>query len=88
MAKSSGAKTNALAVAGMVLPLLIKLVDERFIKPKPKVDVPVDAPDTIEQLRELGKLRESGVITHAEFDALKEQLLGHVRRPPTSRPRT
>ena len=35
-------------------------------------------PDVIDQLRRLGELRDSGVITHDEFEAQKQSLLGRL----------
>ena len=34
--------------------------------------------DVIDQLRRLGELRDSGVITQAEFEAKKASLLGQI----------
>lgn len=34
------------------------------------------APDPIEQLKQLGELRDSGVLTEAEFEAQKAKILG------------
>ena len=35
-------------------------------------------PDTLEQLRKLGELRDQGWVTQAEFDAKKAELLRRV----------
>ncbi len=35
--------------------------------------------DTLEQLKKLGELRDSGVLTEEEFEAQKKQLLGRER---------
>lgn len=47
------------------------------IAPPPQAapPLPTDVPDTIEQLTRLGALRESGVLTQAEFEAQKAKLL-------------
>ncbi|MGA9279400.1 SHOCT domain-containing protein [Ilumatobacter sp.] len=37
--------------------------------------VPAAAPDPITQLRELGELRRSGVLTDAEFESMKASIL-------------
>jgi hypothetical protein len=34
--------------------------------------------DALEQLRKLGKLRDAGVLSEAEFEAKKEELLRRV----------
>ena len=75
MAKAGSTKTNALAVAGMILPLLIKEIDERILQPRRKAATPEAAADVVEQLRKLAELRDEHVITDAEFDAKKRQLL-------------
>ena len=41
----------------------------------PAPATPVAAPDMIEQLRQLGELRDSGTLTPAEFDIQKARLL-------------
>jgi hypothetical protein len=35
-------------------------------------------PDALEQLRKLGELRDAGVLTAAEFEAKKAELLGRI----------
>jgi hypothetical protein len=35
-------------------------------------------PDVLEQLRKLGDLRKAGVLTDAEFEAKKAELLGRL----------
>ncbi len=37
---------------------------------------PADAPDQLTQLRQLGELKEQGVLTEAEFQAQKQKILG------------
>jgi predicted Zn-dependent peptidase len=37
---------------------------------------PAAAPDYIEELRRLAELRDAGIVTDAEFEAKKKQLLG------------
>lgn len=48
--------------------------------PQPVAAAPVvntpDANDAIEQIKKLAELREQGILTEAEFDAKKKQLLG------------
>jgi Short C-terminal domain len=46
--------------------------------PPPATAPPVAAaaPSTIEQLKQLGELRDSGVLTPAEFEREKQKLLG------------
>jgi hypothetical protein len=39
---------------------------------------PAPSPDVLEQLRKLGDLRKAGVLTDAEFDAKKGELLGRI----------
>lgn len=54
--------------------------------PPPLQRVPADSrlaaaapsPDVLEQLRKLGDLRKSGVLTDAEFEAKKAELLGRI----------
>ena len=40
--------------------------------------VPPPNPDVLEQLRKLGELRTAGVLTDAEFEAKKAELLGRL----------
>src|SRR5579864_6795342 len=35
-------------------------------------------PDTLEQLKQLGELRDSKVLTEAEFEAAKQKILGNL----------
>jgi hypothetical protein len=42
----------------------------------PAVQAP--SPDVLEQLRKLGELRNAGMLTDAEFDAKKAELLGRI----------
>jgi hypothetical protein len=43
----------------------------------PQQQMPVDdGPDMVEQLRELGKLRDDGILTEEEFAAEKHKILG------------
>jgi hypothetical protein len=45
--------------------------------PPPPVAAPAGpGPETIEQLRQLGELRQQGILTEEEFDAQKRRLLG------------
>ena len=37
---------------------------------------PADVPDQLTQLRQLGELKEQGVLTEAEFQAQKQKILG------------
>jgi hypothetical protein len=54
--------------------------------PPPRQPVPADSratvaapsPDVLEQLRKLGDLRRAGVLTDAEFEAKKAELLGRI----------
>jgi hypothetical protein len=39
---------------------------------------PAPSPDALEQLRKLGDLRKAGVLTDAEFEAKKAELLGRI----------
>ena len=39
---------------------------------------PPPDPDVLEQLRKLGELRKAGVLTDAEFEAKKAELLGRL----------
>jgi hypothetical protein len=39
---------------------------------------PPVAPDVLEQVRKLGELRKAGVLTDAEFEAKKAELLGRL----------
>jgi hypothetical protein len=45
--------------------------------PQPQYDAPPAAPqqDTLEQLKQLGELHTSGVLTDAEFEAQKAKIL-------------
>lgn len=51
-------------------------------------EIPDDEPDeagpvdTLGQLKQLGELRDSGVLTAAEFDSHKAQILGTTGAPP------
>ena len=44
--------------------------------PPPPQAAPAEAADPIEQLKELGKLRDDGILTEEEFAAQKAKLLG------------
>jgi hypothetical protein len=51
------------------------------LQPAPAASRPVVAgpsPDVLEQLRKLGDLRKAGVLTDAEFEAKKAELLGRI----------
>ncbi len=43
--------------------------------PPPPAPAAEDEPDPLEQLEKLGKLRDAGVLTDAEFDAQKAKIL-------------
>ena len=60
-------------VAGIPVPAPLHLApaDLRPADPGP-------SPDVLEQLRQLGELRKAGVLTDAEFDAKKAELLGRI----------
>ena len=50
-----------------------------YQEPPPPQQAPAPAPappDTLSQLRQLGELHDSGVLTDAEFEAQKAKLLG------------
>ena len=46
----------------------------------PPMAAPADVaePDTLEQLKQLGALRDSNVLTEAEFEAAKKKILGDL----------
>lgn len=46
------------------------------VAPQPPPGGGGDQPGTIEQLKQLGELRDSGVLTAEEFDREKQKLLG------------
>jgi len=48
----------------------------QYAEPAPAPDQPAAAADPIAQLKELGELRESGVLTDEEFAAQKAKILG------------
>ena len=51
------------------------------LRPAPADSRPAAAtpdPDVLEQLRKLGELRNAGVLTDAEFEAKKAELLGRI----------
>jgi len=51
--------------------------DEPEPAPPPPAPAPAaPAPDPIQQLRELGELRQQGILTEEEFAAQKAQILG------------
>jgi hypothetical protein len=51
--------------------------DQRYEQPPPPPAAPAQAQaDPIEQLKQLGELRDSGVLTEAEFEAQKAKILG------------
>jgi len=47
-----------------------------YEEPAPQAAAPQAAPDPIAQLKELGELHESGVLTDEEFAAQKAKILG------------
>jgi len=51
----------------------------QYQQPPPQYQQPAPAPDTgnmIEQLKQLGELKDAGVLTEAEFAAQKSKILG------------
>jgi hypothetical protein len=46
--------------------------------PPPSGPSPAPARDPVERLRELGRLRDQGVLTEAEFEAQKKRVLGEL----------
>ena len=48
--------------------------DEQYYEPAPPQAAPAQ-PDPIEQLKKLGELKASGVLTEAEFEAQKAKIL-------------
>jgi hypothetical protein len=50
--------------------------DEPEPEPAPPPAPAAAAPDPIQQLRELGELRQQGILTEEEFAAQKAQILG------------
>ncbi|MCB0989263.1 MAG: SHOCT domain-containing protein [Microthrixaceae bacterium] len=44
--------------------------------PPPPAAAPVDTNEKLDQLRQLGELRDAGILTEAEFDAKKALILG------------
>jgi hypothetical protein len=44
--------------------------------PAPAAPAPSEGPSYLEELEKLGELRDKGIITDAEFDAKKKELLG------------
>jgi hypothetical protein len=55
---------------------------QRAAAPPPNADVqpasPAGRPDTIDQIRKLGELRDAGIISAEDFEAKKTELLGRV----------
>lgn len=47
-----------------------------YAQQAPPAPEPAAAADPIKQLKELGELRDSGVLTEAEFEAQKAKILG------------
>jgi hypothetical protein len=48
--------------------------EPQYVEPAP-TPAPAPAPDPLEQLTKLGQLRDSGVLTEAEFEAQKAKIL-------------
>jgi hypothetical protein len=48
---------------------------DRYYEAPPQAAAPAAGTDTIEQLKELGELRDKGVLTEEEFAAQKAKLL-------------
>jgi Short C-terminal domain len=48
--------------------------DEQYYEPEPAQAAPAQ-PDKLEQLKQLGELKASGVLTDAEFEAQKAKIL-------------
>lgn len=57
-----------------------KEVRERAARPVAPAAAPAPAagPDPMEQLRQLGSLRDTGILTTAEFEAKKAEILGRI----------
>ena len=73
---------TTLIVVSLVTPVKTRLqtvVDRRFANPEPgEAAASGTATDPLEQVRELGELRDMGYVTSAEFEAKKAELLGRV----------
>jgi hypothetical protein len=56
------------------------LVEEirRYVEARMGAPTTAAAPDVTDQLRKLGDLRDGGVLTNAEFEAKKHELLGRL----------
>jgi hypothetical protein len=50
--------------------------DQGYAEPEPAPAPAAPQPDAIEQLRELAKLRDDGILTEEEFAAEKRKILG------------
>ena len=48
---------------------------QAYSAPPPAAAAPDDAPDRLEQLRQLGELKAQGVLSEAEFQAEKNRIL-------------
>ena len=48
---------------------------QQYAEPAPAAAPAAEAPDMMEQLKQLGELHTSGVLTDAEFEAQKAKLL-------------
>lgn len=65
---------------GKALEAFMAIVRERMNESSlaPAASAPAPAPDAIDQLRKLGELRDAGIVTEAEFEAKKAELLGRL----------
>jgi Short C-terminal domain len=48
----------------------------QYYEPPPPAQAGAPAPDPVQQLKELGELRDQGVLTEEEFAAQKAKILG------------
>ncbi len=49
---------------------------QQYYEPEPPAPAPAPAADMLTQLEQLGKLRDAGVLTEAEFATQKARILG------------
>lgn len=49
---------------------------KRAAQPPAAAPVPAPVDDSLEQIKKLAELRDAGILTDAEFEAKKKQLLG------------
>lgn len=78
MARTAVVAGTATAVSGSVSRHQQKKVqqEEAGQQPPTTAPVPMSTADQITQLQDLAKLKDSGILTQAEFDAKKQQILG------------